>query len=83
MFVCTECGMVFEEPIKIEEDRGEYFGFPAYEEFYVCPKCKGVYVEAHRCDSCDEWIDGTYIKTDDDKRYCLNCYRVAELGDED
>lgn len=83
MFVCIECQTIFEDPIKIEEDRGEYFGFPAHEDFYVCPKCKGNYVEAHRCDSCGEWIDDTYIKTDDDKRYCSNCYRVAELGDED
>ena len=81
MFVCLECGHVFEEPKSYVETHG--LDSPPYENSKGCPICCGAYVEAYRCNCCEEWIDDIYIKTDDDYRYCLNCYQVLHLGDED
>lgn len=83
MFVCVECGHVFhEDDVAIwEETHGLDYG--PYERWSGCPECYGSYVEARKCDCCDDWISGTYIKTEDDMRYCENCYRVMDLGEED
>lgn len=40
MFKCNDCNYVFEEPQKIRESRGEYWGAPCWETWYVCPNCK-------------------------------------------
>lgn len=80
-YVCIECGTIFDEPIHWEERHG--LDTPPYEQWNGSPCCHGAYTEAHKCDCCDEWIDDVYIKTDDGKRYCLECYRVHQLGDED
>lgn len=39
MFRCNECGTEFEEPKVVSEYRGEFWGFPAYEDEYYCPHC--------------------------------------------
>lgn len=82
MFVCIDCGRVFEDSIHWKENIGEHFGFPAYEEFSGCPYCNGAYTEAYRCDCCEEWIVDDYYKTDDGQRYCEDCIRKIRLGDE-
>lgn len=38
-FVCNDCGAVFDDPEIVEEDRGEFWGMPAYEEMCYCPHC--------------------------------------------
>lgn len=50
-FRCCECGREFDEPKHWKEDRGEYFGYPAYEDMWGCPYCYGDYEEF------DEWAD--------------------------
>lgn len=45
MFICDCCGRVFEEPVEIEDSRGECFGFPSYELMLGCPYCGGSYQE--------------------------------------
>ena len=80
MFVCTECGFLFEEPEYWIERHGLDYG--PYEQWSGCPQCKGSYVEAHRCDCCGDWIDRSYIRINDE-RICSNCYTTCELGDED
>lgn len=81
MFVCIECGEVFTVPDRWEEKHG--FNYGPFEQFSGCPYCGGAYAEAHKCSCCDEWITGTYIKTEDDQRICEDCHRVMEVGDED
>lgn len=81
MYVCVDCGLIFEQPKDYVETHN--LDTPPYEEWSGCPKCAGYYTEAFSCDYCGEWIDDVYIKTDDDRRYCLNCYTVHNLGDED
>lgn len=80
-YVCIECGEVFDEPIHWEEKHG--LDTPPYEQWSGSPCCHGAYAEARKCDCCDEWITGIYIKTENDQRICENCYRVMEVGDED
>ena len=79
MYVCLECGNIFEEPEHSVETHG--FPFPPYEHFYDSPCCGGNFAEAFKCDCCDEWITDSYVKVDD-KRYCSECYRPMDLGDE-
>lgn len=81
MFVCKECGHVFEEPEYWVEKHG--FDYPPYEEWSGCPNCRGDYVETHICDGCSDYINGPYIKTVDGTRYCENCYTAMELEDEE
>ena len=83
MFICCECGKVFEDIIRWREDRGECFGFPSYEEYSGSPCCHESYAEAYKCDCCDRWIDGPYIRLISGERICENCYNTYELGEED
>ena len=81
MLICIECGHLFERPTYWEERHGLNYG--PFEEWSGCPRCGGGYTEAHKCDYCDEYIDGTYIKLKNGERICENCYNTYELGEED
>ena len=81
MFVCIECGNVFQEPMCWEEKYGLDCG--PYEKWSGCPNCGSSYTKAYRCDYCGEWITGDYIKVENDNRYCKNCFRHMELGEEE
>ena len=79
MFVCLECGNVFEEPQHWKETHGLDYG--SYESFSGCPDCAGAYVEAYYCDCCGEVINtSTYVEIEGDK-YCANCFTVKNLED--
>ena len=79
-YVFLECGHLFDEPAYWEETHGLECG--PYETWSGCPRCKGDYTKAIQCDCCNEWITGDYITTEDDRRYCEDCYRPRSLGDE-
>ena len=81
MWVCVECGHLFDEADYWEESHGLDYG--PYESFSGCPKCGGTYVKARKCDCCEEYITGRYIRTVDDQRICEECYVITDLGDED
>jgi hypothetical protein len=85
MFICLECEHVFDENEVVywEEDRGEFWGVSCSEPMSGCPHCGGGYVKTYECDCCHNWISGSYIKTDDGKRYCENCYVVMDLEEEE
>ena len=72
MFKCTECGAVFEEGEEAvwEEDRGEFWGVSCRETMRGCPKCKGNYEEAFKCQRCDEWC----LEDELNDGYCEFCY---------
>ena len=82
MFVCYDCEETFLEPSRCIEDRGEWFGFPSYEKIYACPYCGGAFTETYKCDCCNEWIVGPYIKLNSGERICENCYTTYEIGEE-
>jgi hypothetical protein len=74
MYVCLECGRVFDKPIIWIEPYGQ--------EFTGSPCCHGTYTTAYNCDCCGEIITDDYFKIGD-ARYCQDCCIKYELGDED
>lgn len=74
MYICKDCGAVFEEPGIVYDDPSPAgvalpSGSYAYEE---CPDCGGDdFEEARHCDRCDEYYLG-------DKILCDSC--MEELG---
>ena len=54
MFVCLDCGYVFEEAVRHTETHG--FTDGRYETWHGCPKCSGAFVETRCCDNCGEYI---------------------------
>lgn len=44
-FICLDCGKTFDEPKIEHEYRGEYWGFPSYEDVAYCPYCMGDFEE--------------------------------------
>ena len=85
MFVCLTCQYVFseDEMATWNEGRGEYWGASCSEEMSGCPMCQGDYVKTYQCDVCGEWINGAYIKLENDERICEHCYTMHEIGEED
>lgn len=81
MFVCGDCGAVFDAPLRTVERHG--LDTPPYEALEVCPSCYGVCIlSAMYCDGCGGVITGKYIQLDDEgTRYCENCYTVREIDD--
>jgi DNA-directed RNA polymerase subunit RPC12/RpoP len=79
LFVCLECGAIFEEPVYWEEKHG--LDTPPYEQLSGCKVCRGSYTETYQCSGCGEWIVDDYIKINND-RYCQDCYHTYTLGEE-
>ena len=51
MYICKECGFVFDEPKELVETHG--LSTPPYETWYVCPNCNDTAIcEAQECERC-------------------------------
>lgn len=72
MWRCLWCGKEFEELAHWKEDRGECFGYPAYEDMCGCPYCYSGDVEEF-----DEWEDED--EEEDESEYGEDEY-YASLG---
>ena len=79
MYVCVNCGQLFEMPAHVTEKHG--FDYPPYEEVAMCPFCGGDFVETYQCEECGEYIDGEYIQLANGECYCQNCYEVLDVRD--
>lgn len=79
MFLCLDCGKLFEEPSYYAETHG--LDTPPYETWNGCPKCSGAYVETFECSQCGEWITGDYIEVGGEL-ICEECYHIKSI-DED
>lgn len=79
MFICLDCGCVFDEPKHWIETHG--LDSPPYEEWDGCPSCGGAYAETYKCDGCNDWLCGTYAETKNGNKYCENCYEIREVGE--
>lgn len=79
MFICLDCGCVFDEPKHWIETHG--LDSPPYEEWDGCPSCGGTYAETYKCDGCNDWLCGTYAEIKNGNKYCENCYGIREVGE--
>ena len=79
MYICLDCGWLFDEPHHYVETHG--LDDPPYEEWDGCPYCGGAYDETYKCDSCGHWIDGKYVKLNNGDVFCENCYEIREIGE--
>lgn len=68
MFVCAECGYVFDEPEKWVEEHGERMS--------GCPACGGNFDDAKKCELCGEEYS-TNLSTQGDL-CCEKCSSVIE-----
>lgn len=59
MFICDDCGNVFDTPDVIIEKHPYGEGY-ADERLGVCPCCKSTEIgEAEKCSHCGEWVAET------------------------
>lgn len=79
MFICLDCGEIFEKPKIFTETHG--LGSPPYEELYGCPLCGGSYAETYKCDVCGKYVEDEYITTDKGYIICDNCYTTHSVYD--
>lgn len=80
MYICLGCKDVFQSPKKYIERHN--LDTPPYEEYYGCPYCGENYVNAIRCDCCNNYISDDYIILNDGGVYCEECYSVRNIEDE-
>jgi hypothetical protein len=55
---------------------------PPFEQYSGCPSCGGAFTKIYKCECCDEWITGPYIKLNSGERICEECYTTYDLGEE-
>lgn len=79
MYLCLDCGQLFEHPRRYAENYG-VDDLPC-EVIYGCPNCSGAYVETFKCDACFEYITYDYVHTADGRIYCENCYSINNVED--
>ena len=61
MWICFDCGHVFDEPDTFQEKVGEFWGAPAWETCGCCPNCGSTeYDQAEQCERCGEWVPELY-----------------------
>lgn len=67
MYICKNCGAVFEEPdIEAYDPSPDGVGLPrGYYEIHYCPMCGGDWIEqADKCPSCGEYFIGGIVCDD-------------------
>lgn len=69
MYICKDCGCVFDEAYSYEE-RHPYGDTYASEYFSCCPACGGDYDEAVRCADCGEWVSEEELHSE----LCEECF---------
>lgn len=55
MYICNECGAVFDDPKTYYEHHPYGMGY-AEEKWLVCPYCYGDFQEAEQCEECGEYV---------------------------
>lgn len=80
MYVCKECGVIFEAPTEYTERHG--LDAPLYEMWSGCPKCSGSYTNTFKCDVCLEYISGEYIAVINGMKICEECFTTNNISEE-
>lgn len=73
MYICLECGEVFDQPYTRFEPHPELDGCPS-ETFYVSPCCGGDYADAARCQCCGAYT----VELPGLTPLCKHCRTVAK-----
>lgn len=83
IYICKDCGKIFEEPKqyteKLNSDK-----YP-YHSWMGCPndKCTGGNYEITlQCEVCKKYAKEEYITTEDGHVYCSKCYKRHVIGQE-
>lgn len=78
IFVCRNCGSLFEEPDYYLERHG--LDTPPYEHIDMCPVCKSSDIaETFQCALCGEYIISQYIQLSNGLYICSDCYTENEI----
>ena len=73
MFICKECGAIFEEP-RITSESHPYGEGSASEEWAYCPVCgESGFEEAHQCSRCSEYFAFDDLDYIGHSLYCEVC----------
>lgn len=81
MYYCFHCQNTFDNP-EIATDYVTNDPYPMGPTILVCPYCGwDESAEAIKCNGCDEYIEGEFIKTCDNQYYCENCYQKLDIWD--
>ena len=80
MYVCSNCGALFETPVQYVETHG--LDSPPYETLNGCPECLGSYVKTFECDVCGEPVVGKYATLVNGMKICEECFRINDIMEE-
>lgn len=73
MYICNNCGAVFESTVSIHEYHDKIDN--QIEEYHGCPYCKSDDIcEAVQCSMCGEYVAYDYIILKDGTIACSDCY---------
>lgn len=78
MFLCEECGELFEEPVQKVYSHHSEVEYNCNEFFSACPKCgSDNYFSAVKCCECrqeiNEELDSLYVRFDNGDLVCNDC----------
>ena len=77
MFICLDCGHVFDEPDTWNEHHPYGEGHAA-EAWCGCPRCGGSFEEAKRCSRCDNYFSRDELEDG----MCNECH-IEEFGEDE
>lgn len=79
MFICEDCGHVFEEDGAFTYIEGHGFNDGLGEVFKLCPLCKSTEISiAKYCYGCDEYFSGEYVEVANGDTYCEKCFIIKD-----
>lgn len=86
MLYCKNCKNVFEDSdIRYIWDKSEFWGATYIDNVATCPYCRSENIknidDHPRCSCCQEICIDNYIKTEDDRCYCEECYLTYSIND--
>ena len=86
MYYCRDCNNVIEDSdIRYIWEKSEFWGATHIDNVEICPYCKNediINIDNHpRCSCCQEICIDNYIKTEDNRCYCEECYLTYSIDD--
>lgn len=76
MFICKDCGLIFEHPKNICENLtpGYTPAEPTMNRYYTgCPRCEGVYESAIECAHCNKFYEKENLEFYKGEYWCHEC----------